>query len=502
MRCEKCGFDFDQGLDRCPKCGASVEFAGNTHFYLKAKEEHAGFFDTVFSGVFRKHPSGTAAKIFAAGTPETTPAPDKMFSAWQKPWLYSRFLIAGLVFLLVGWFLAFSLNPGILGVVCSFGALVMPFTILMFIWEMNIPRNISFIKLVVYFFVGGMISMIFTLIFGAAFEELDPPFAAFIEEPAKLLTTLIIMHKAKTKYGFGGMLIGAAVGAGFTVFENIAYIFNFFLAYGLEMGKYVFISRSLTAIGTHTVWAAIAGAAAALGRKGKSKGFGYLAYPLFWICFVADIAMHFVWNGGLSLLVVLDDNSGVNDLLQDLLCVVAVVLLFFITNKCLKQVIYVYDSTRMEMMNRKAYAQAQVQPDSQQNQYADAQPSAQQNVQVSNNNAFYAANQVAAYVPQQAVPKVFTVKSDYLKLEVPVDRVLCIGRDPNYCDIVFPADTAGVSRKHCALSVSPEGYIYVMDLGSSMGTFLPDGRKLNPNEWTAIDDTFFVASEAYTFTVQ
>jgi pSer/pThr/pTyr-binding forkhead associated (FHA) protein len=85
---------------------------------------------------------------------------------------------------------------------------------------------------------------------------------------------------------------------------------------------------------------------------------------------------------------------------------------------------------------------------------------------------------------------------------MPLDKTITIGRDPSVCNIVFPTDTAGISRRHCCVAASPDGTVYVMDMGSSEGTFLPGGRKLNPNEWTAIDGSFFVASEAYTFTVQ
>ena len=263
MRCERCGFDFDSSLQRCPKCNASVEFSGNTMFYQKAKASKVRMID-IFSGTFKKHPSGTAGKIFSAGTPETTPTPDKMLAVWQKPWLYSRFLLAGIIFSAV----FFIIAPYIIGsfaVFASFGSLVFPFAVLMFIWEMNIPRDISFAKVLAFFAAGGMLSLLITVLLSMFMPDYEAPFAAFIEEPAKLLITLIFIHKTKPKYGFGGMLIGAAVGTGFAVFETVGYVF--------QLSEYfvsVLITRSLLSIGMHVTWAAITGAGVALGRKKKS----------------------------------------------------------------------------------------------------------------------------------------------------------------------------------------------------------------------------------------
>ena len=528
MRCERCGFDFDANLGRCPKCNASVEFSGNTMFYQKAKETHVSFFNTVFSGVFKKHPAGTAAKIFAAGTPETTPAPDRMFAVWQKPWLYSRFLLAGIIFSAAFLFI----SPEALGV---FGSIIFPFAVLMFIWEMNIPRDISFIKVIIYFAIGGVLSIGLAIAFQWIFTDYDAPFAAFVEEPAKLIITLIIMHRVKPKYGFGGMLIGAAVGAGFAAFETAQYVL-----YEGDIYVGTLILRSLLAIGGHVTWAAIAGAAAALGRKGKATGFGYFKYPLFYGCFLADVFMHFNWNGGWMYFFDVDEEGLVGFGLIIVLCVAAVALLFVMTNLCLKQVVSAYDEARSQTLNRRLQASepapaAPVYTPASAPAYAPAPAPAYDPAPAPAAPAYtpapapvnepapapaapvYAPAPAFADVPSnsgvpagepasiatpQAVPKTAVIRSDYLNVEKPVDKVIKIGRDSSFCDIVFPMDTAGVSRKHCAVMASPEGIVYVMDLGSSVGTFLSNGRKLSPNEWTAVDGGFYVASEKYTFTIK
>ncbi|MDO4513536.1 MAG: FHA domain-containing protein [Lachnospiraceae bacterium] len=56
-----------------------------------------------------------------------------------------------------------------------------------------------------------------------------------------------------------------------------------------------------------------------------------------------------------------------------------------------------------------------------------------------------------------------------------------IGRDPSKCSIVYPADEPGISTVHC--QVIPRGnYLEVMDMGSSYGTFLENGIRMQKNE--------------------
>ena len=55
---------------------------------------------------------------------------------------------------------------------------------------------------------------------------------------------------------------------------------------------------------------------------------------------------------------------------------------------------------------------------------------------------------------------------------------LVIGRDPAQCSVVFPKDTAGVSRVHCTLRYNEKG-VTVRDENSSNGTFI-DGKRIPP----------------------
>lgn len=79
---------------------------------------------------------------------------------------------------------------------------------------------------------------------------------------------------------------------------------------------------------------------------------------------------------------------------------------------------------------------------------------------------------------------------------------LYIGRSKNNCNVVFPEDTRGISRTHCCLKIQ-RGQLLLTDLGSSYGTFLQNGTKLQPNAPVIIGDgtRFYLAGRDTSFTV-
>jgi len=84
----------------------------------------------------------------------------------------------------------------------------------------------------------------------------------------------------------------------------------------------------------------------------------------------------------------------------------------------------------------------------------------------------------------------------------PVSGTLYIGRDPGRCQIVFPAETSGVSAVHCEVRQQSPG-VLLIDSGSTYGTFLGNGRKLNANEGVLLNsgDSFFLADNRYSFRI-
>jgi collagenase-like PrtC family protease len=83
-----------------------------------------------------------------------------------------------------------------------------------------------------------------------------------------------------------------------------------------------------------------------------------------------------------------------------------------------------------------------------------------------------------------------------------IDHPLKLGRGPQN-DLVFSAETAGVSGAHCVLTPVAEG-VEIKDLGSSYGTILGNGTKLAKDQ-TAIlkeGDTFCLGGQKQMFKIE
>lgn len=85
---------------------------------------------------------------------------------------------------------------------------------------------------------------------------------------------------------------------------------------------------------------------------------------------------------------------------------------------------------------------------------------------------------------QRKKPSIKAISGYYENTVFPIDTgSIIMGRDAKSCQIIFPSDTPGVSAMHCKLIYdAPRNSITLMDIGSSYGTYLLNGRKLKMNE--------------------
>ena len=84
------------------------------------------------------------------------------------------------------------------------------------------------------------------------------------------------------------------------------------------------------------------------------------------------------------------------------------------------------------------------------------------------------------------------------------EKPVVIGRDPAVCAITYAPGTPGVSGKHCTLSYSSLLEQFTLtDIGSSYGTFLGDGARLQPNVPVKLSagDCFFVGDKGNVITL-
>ncbi|WP_268913384.1 PrsW family intramembrane metalloprotease [Lentilactobacillus sp. SPB1-3] len=251
----------------------------------------------MFSEVFKRHTQDEADKLFIVGTKTTTPSLKKVSSRPVKPWFFSRiFLVLAISFsmlmLLLYLFKSDKAIPGMIFI----GSLAVPFSLLMMFFEINVYQNISILQLLTTFLVGGIMSLLVTMTLYLALPIKtsvsieNALLVGFVEEVAKALVIILFINRYRVNYIFNGVLIGAAIGAGFSVFESSGYV--------SEYGLFTIFTRSFQAFGTHTIWAAIVGGAVILGKTRK-KPFtivNFFTNPRFDVFLLLVIALHTFWD--------------------------------------------------------------------------------------------------------------------------------------------------------------------------------------------------------------
>lgn len=291
----------------------------------------------LFSSVFEKHSKEEAELLFISGTSVTTPPESEISTSWPKPWLFSRVLFALAITYVLLYVSVYSFDntiaiPGLI----IMGSFAVPFSLLIFFWEANAPRNISIFEIVLMFFVGGVASIVATLFIFSIFPvyNLDTQGAFFIgliEETGKLLIAIYFIRLLKVKYILNGLLIGAAIGAGFAAFESAGYAFSSGLAFGDEAMLANIFDRAWMSIGAHVVWTGIA-AGALVYVKGQDELNGdHFKDTRFLKLFLVPILLHTAWNSPFFV-------NQSNAFLYLILITIAWLFIFSLINAGLKQI--------------------------------------------------------------------------------------------------------------------------------------------------------------------
>ena len=450
MRCQKCGRDYMHTAERCPYCYASAQYSGNTHFFKNASNETIGLSD-IFSDVFRPHPKGSGAKLFIAGTPFSTPAPERMLAEWQKPWLFLRVFGIGILFCLICIIIveAFGMLAGQTSLIIG-GLFVIPVTFLVFTWELNIPRDIPFYYIIIAFLLGGMLSLFFSFVFFEFQQEGRPAsWAAFAEEPGKLIAAIVFIQIFKVRYGLGGILIGAAVGCGFSVFEDIMYVMDNGNSYN------IFLIRAFS-LGGHYFWAACEGGAVALAlnteRFSSDSVSRILSNRYFWIAFGGSLLTHFLWNSDFNI-----PGKGI------LIPVAEFALFICILKPCLKQVV--------DTVNRRGRV---------------LYPQAGYSVPLSDGviTGLYCSQGYCAGTT----------------FSLQFGTTVKVGRSLQANQIVIPSNALGVSREHFVLACY-NGKWVIIDISSTSTLLNNKVMEKNRSYYLNIGDTISIGSPAHTFKV-
>lgn len=454
----------------------------NKTFFRNAKEGNMSLGD-IFSDMAKRHSDKQTAKVLTAGTALTTPAEENMLADWQKPFLFARFFLGYAAFLLLAFFLGSFLGyPQGYYMLLVGIPFLMPVTVLLLVYEMNVPRNISLYEVITTTAIGGILSLLVT---GILFEYVDLTTAAWaglVEEPAKLIIIYLILSKKNYKYALNGALIGAAVGTGFAVIESIGYVMNnvvdglyngigyavvegkmtfaeimdnfysLWINEGIVSGLFTAVIRAIAGITGHGVYAALYGAALVKAKGEEEIRITHLVNPGFLLYFAISILLHALKNYGVDLgLPMILDLIGSEYLI---IAAVGIGLLLHVLHIGVNQAIGIALSMNDGRMTMAVTEHKQSQ-----------QP-------------------VMPPVPSASSYQSFKLKCisgpyEGKKFRCNEGQSFTIGRDPQ-SNAIAVSECKYVGGVHCRIEVSG-GRMYITDLTSKNGTYL-DNQRLSPNQ--------------------
>lgn len=111
---------------------------------------------------------------------------------------------------------------------------------------------------------------------------------------------------------------------------------------------------------------------------------------------------------------------------------------------------------------------------------------------------------VPVQTPQRAVLCSLSDQHGGMMIALHGEPVL-IGRDPAVCKVTFRDGTTGVSGRHCSVTYDSQDCVFLLtDLQSTYGTYLIDGRRVQPGEQMRLTpgNGFYVGDPSNAFRVE
>lgn len=314
--CPECDKKVKSSDINCPDCGYPLQKKTATNIVSEnldkitgAKSESYVSFKDLFKNTFKKHTDEELDEVFVCGSKETTPSVLDINPKNASAWVYFKIFIFFLIAYIpcrIG-FINYG-NDNFLPGLVMLGAFAMPVVVLIFFFEINLFRNIPFYKVIKYFILGGALSLIVAILFFSLEFNTDirtysgALMVGVIEETAKAAIVALFIFKSKNcNYILNGLLIGAAVGAGFAAFETAGYILRNGINNGLQTMLYVIKIRGFLAPGGHVAWAAIEGAALMFVKGFEKIDKKHLNDKRFLLICLIPVVLHGIWDMPLNI---------------------------------------------------------------------------------------------------------------------------------------------------------------------------------------------------------
>ena len=314
-KCPECGAKVSDDLKNCKECGYPINKTSYSNLITEnldkltgAKSKSYVTFKDLFKNTFKKHSEKELDEVFTCGALNTTPKLNDINPKSASAWVYFKILIF-FVIAYIPTYLGYAhyQNNNFLPAMIILAAFAVPVSVLVFFFEINLFRNIPFYKVLKYFIIGGGLSLFVAILYFSIpfFEQntlvLDFKgafFVSLIEETAKACIVSFFLFKNRNcKYILNGLLVGAAVGAGFGAFETAGYILRYGLSTNsltqmLEVAKF----RAILAPGMHVAWATIEGAALMYVKGFEKLDKKHLNDKRFLLVCLIPVVLHWAWD--------------------------------------------------------------------------------------------------------------------------------------------------------------------------------------------------------------
>lgn len=217
----------------------------------------------------------------------------------QAPWMYLYAFI----------FMIACMGVTFLGALLNFGApfifvtaLVSTLPLLVFLFESNFSRDMSIVSVFAIFMLGGICCYLIVALISHCYPTdagvIGVVLAPFVEEIIKAIFVTIFIAKYKPKNILTGLLIGFAIGAGFSFFENLHYALASFSGDGKLEYIWIILLRSFFdfVIGHH-YWTAIFAAFYTFYNSNRKVTLKNLFDWRVLLALAYAIGLHMLWNG-------------------------------------------------------------------------------------------------------------------------------------------------------------------------------------------------------------
>ncbi len=257
-------------------------------------EGASGKISCFFRQTFRHHTGAEYSELLTRGLHD-----DKGVNR-KYPWAYVRVftiaLILFAVFVLIARFVSQSAAELFAPTIIVLAAVCVNLPFLIFLYELYPERDLSFITVCIVMLFGGagahIVAQILFDLFPVSDAWLKAIISGFFEELPKAASAIICILIARKRSPLAGFVLGAAVGCGFSIAEDMGYIFvetNGLPIMNLNTIITVAAERGITALCTHTLWTAAIGWSYCLFNK-------WISNAAFYLMLVLSCGLHICWD--------------------------------------------------------------------------------------------------------------------------------------------------------------------------------------------------------------